>query len=138
MVERLVRVFPVDYSLDAQSLAQLLGEVRGAMIPNYERAQVLMNVSPPITPTNGGVFSGMNPKAIHDPVARAAYEKAIAENNRRAAENKLQLDILANINRAMTPLFLNYGKALLALSINAKCLFSNKMVSREGIEPSTY
>jgi hypothetical protein len=54
--------------------------------------EMYVNVRPPIfTP---GMMSGMEPAAIQDPVARKAYEAAIAENKRReqqyAREKSLQ------------------------------------------------
>jgi hypothetical protein len=45
-----------------------------------------MNVMPPIS-WNGGGAAGMDPAGIPDPVARAAYEKAIAENKLRIDES---------------------------------------------------
>ncbi len=45
-----------------------------------------LNVSPPIM-WNGGGAAGMAPEGIPDPVARAAYEKAIAENKLRIEES---------------------------------------------------
>lgn len=112
VAERLMRNSTKPDVQDIQGLAKFLGEVRTTIITNYQFMEVLMNVTPPIVPTNSrmGVFSGMDPKAISDPVARAAYEKAIEENNQRGAENDLQQNVMPEINRTMTPLFLDYVK----------------------------
>jgi hypothetical protein len=112
IAEQLMRNLTKPNIQDIQCLAKFLGEVRTAIITNYQWAKVEMNVMPPIAPTNSrmGVISGMDPKAISDPVARAAYEKAIDENNQRGAENDLQQNTLPEINRTMTPLFLDYVK----------------------------
>ena len=39
-----------------------------------------MNVAPPILPADGFAVAGMAPEGIKDPVARKAYEEAIAKN----------------------------------------------------------
>ena len=62
----------------------------------------------------------MDPNAISDPVAREAYLKAIDENAQIGEENDLQLHTLPEINGKMTPLFLRYIKALLAINPDAK------------------
>jgi hypothetical protein len=48
---------------------------------------IFLNVMPPLVPPDGFVASGMDPEDIKDPVARKAYEDAIAENDRREAKD---------------------------------------------------
>lgn len=102
---------------NALALAGFLGEVRTTMITNYHRAIVYMNVDPPLTPTNAngmGYFSGMDPAVISDPVARAAYEKAIEENGHRGEINDFYINTLPEINRTMAFHFFYYISALSA------------------------
>jgi hypothetical protein len=131
IAERLTRNFSNCNLKDAQILAKFLGEVRTAIITNYQRADVLANVMPPIAPTNSriGVFSGMDPKVIADPTARAAYERAIAENNERGDENDLQFIILPEINLKLTPLFLGYVRTLFAFDSEAKIKANSLIIS---------
>jgi len=116
MVQRLTGAFPDDTSLEAKITANLLGEIRAAMIPNYKEARILLNVAPPLSPKSSiGYAAGMDPAAIQDPNARAAYLKAIDDNNQNRYRNQLQLRVLPDLNQEITPLCLKYGKALVAL-----------------------
>lgn len=73
-------------------LAQVLGDVRAEMQPNYVQRQVVANVQPP--PGGEGIrIAGMNPKAIADPVAREKYEAAIRENKLANLMNKRQREL---------------------------------------------
>jgi hypothetical protein len=111
----------------AQMMAKTVGEVRSAIIPNYHWVFVTANVAPPVFPTTPlktneirVFFSGMGADAISDPVARAAYIKACAENGSNNIQNGLQLDILPQINQAMISTFLNYSKNAFAHDPGAK------------------
>jgi hypothetical protein len=106
--------------LHAQMLARFLGEVRAARIPGYKHALVSLNVAPPIMPKGGGpINSGMDPQAITDPEARAAYERAIAENDLRNYGNEFQLT-LSTINHTITANTLNYIRRLFIANPKAK------------------
>jgi hypothetical protein len=96
----------------ASSAARSLGEIRETVIPGYRRADVFLNVAPPIP--SGPIDGGMDPKAIKDPQARAAYETAIAENSQRGQMNDLQLSVLPEINREVSRLFMDYAQKLFA------------------------
>lgn len=74
--------------LYARMLAGFLGEVRAVVIADFKPLRVLPNVSPPVGLGPGA--AGIDPKAIADPVARAAYERTIQDNLQRAATNELQ------------------------------------------------
>ena len=107
---------------NALVLAEFIGEVRTTIITNYHRAEVSVNIVPPLMPknTNGmGYFEGMSPSAISDPVARAAYEKAIIDNGNNIKMNTFQTYTLPHINREMTSRFFNYAKKLSANGILA-------------------
>ena len=104
----------------AETLAKFLGEVRTTIIANYKFTPMQMNVMPPVAPKGQMIFTGMDPNAISDPVARAAYEKAIDENAQKADENDLQLHTLPEINHTMTLHFFDYTETLLAQSPEAK------------------
>lgn len=128
IVERVARVTESAPTLRiAQMMAKTVGEVRSAIIPNYHWVFVTANVAPPVFPTTPlktneirVLFSGMGADAIKDPVAREAYIKACAENGSNNIQNGLQLDILPQINQAMTSTFLNYSKNVFAHNPDAK------------------
>lgn len=67
-------------------------------IPNYKPLPVTVNVMPPVPDGSGStvMVSGMDPEAIKDPMAKAAYLKAIAENAANATKN-LEQQILEKI-----------------------------------------
>jgi hypothetical protein len=109
----------------AEIQAKFLGQVRTAIIPNYHFKMEEMNVAPPVAPTNGFTIAGMNPAAISDPVARAAYEKAIAENAQRDDENDLQLHTLPDINKTLTTYFFDYVKVLFTQNSELKSQANN-------------
>jgi hypothetical protein len=112
---------------NALALAEFLGEVRTTIITNYQRADVYANIVPPLMPknTNGmGYFEGMAPSLITDPVARAAYEKAIADNGNNGKMNDFQIITLPEINRTMTSKFFYYVN-----SLPAKETLTKKQVS---------
>lgn len=102
---------------NALALAEFIGEVRATIITNYHRAEVSVNIVPPLRPknTNGmGYFEGMSPSVITDPVARAAYEKAIVDNGNNGKMNDFQTYTLPHINWEMKFRFLDYAKTALA------------------------
>ena len=88
-----------DYS-NACLIASSFHEAHAAIIPNYQPKPAFMNVAPPIMPkldtnipgihSGAGIASGMDPKDIADPVARAAYEKAIQDNRMVGVQNQFQ------------------------------------------------
>jgi hypothetical protein len=64
-------------------LARYLGSVRREIIRDYPFHPSSLNVMPPILPQEARgqpIYSGMDPKALRDPVARAKYEEAILKN----------------------------------------------------------
>lgn len=71
----------------------LLSRCRKQAIPNFEPLPVALNIAPPVAdPTKGvAMTAGMDPEAIKDPKAKAAYLKAIAENSANRAKNLEQL-----------------------------------------------
>jgi hypothetical protein len=109
----------------AKILAKFLGEVRTTLNTNYHFTLMSANVMPPIAPKGQGVFTGMDPNAISDPVARAAYLKAIDKNAQIGDENDLQLHTLPEINRTMTSYFIRYTKELFAQNSEAKSEANN-------------
>lgn len=117
IARRLERAFPPSLER-ARVLADFLGEVRTIMITNYKWLQVSMNVLPPIWPTNverfSLRFSGMDPKTIKDPRARAAYEQAIDENQQHNCENILQTHTIPEANWALAELFVTYTQRVFA------------------------
>lgn len=64
---------------NAKLLAALLGRVRKERIHDYKERETSLNVVPPVD-TGGFGFSGMHPKDVKDPVARAKYLAALREN----------------------------------------------------------
>ena len=90
----------------ARLLSLCLGKIRKEIIPNYKWAPACPNVVPPLS---GGqpVFAGMDPAAISDPVARAAYEKAIRKNNENGVTNSRQ-STLKQIEPRMAQYTMNY------------------------------
>ena len=58
------------------------------IIPDFKPRPVYANVAPPIS--SGPMMAGMSPSAIKDPVARAAYLKAIEENSQNNVLNSKQ------------------------------------------------
>jgi hypothetical protein len=75
-------------------LSCYLGRLRKEIVPNYRRKLVLRNVCPPVIGQSTVPLSaGMDPKAIDDPTARAAYEAAIKENCRNNLMNARQYDL---------------------------------------------
>jgi hypothetical protein len=128
IVERVARVTESAPTLRiAQMMAKTVGEVRSAIIPNYHWVFVTANVAPPVFPTTPlktneirVFFSGMGADAIKDPAAREAYIRACAENSSNNIQNSLQLDILPQINQAMTSTFLDYSKNVFAHNPDAK------------------
>ena len=82
--------------------------------------EVYVNVRPPIfTP---GMMSGMDPAAIQDPVARKAYEAAIAENKRREEQYALEKSLQEFVDSGMRGIrgHLNLSKQLGALKPDIK------------------
>jgi len=80
---------------NTQLLCRYLGRIRKEMVPNFKPKPAVMNVVPPIIPPGRPgqpqVFtSGMDPAAIEDPTARAAYEEAIRKNSENIRYNSRQ------------------------------------------------
>lgn len=70
--------------------------------PNFNPEDVpSMSVVPP---ASGGVAypAGADPSLISDPEARAEYEKAVAENRKKAINHRLQVQ-LRRVNERITP-----------------------------------
>ncbi len=77
--------------INAKLLCRYLGKIRKEIIPNYEPKPVTTNVSPPVgTPL---AVTGMDPKAISDPVLRAQYEASIRENQENNLMNSRQAEL---------------------------------------------
>jgi hypothetical protein len=119
IAERFAERFQPPSAQHAEILANFLGEVRAMMITNYHPFTTYLNIGPPIQPMNSNgvasfAFSGMNPKAIRDPIAKAAYEQAIAENGEHGLENTLQTLTLPELNCHLTWLFVGYTKGVFA------------------------
>jgi hypothetical protein len=58
------------------------------MLARIPERRALMNIMPPAMPGMPDILvTGMDPKAISDPAARAVYERRIAENHRAMEEN---------------------------------------------------
>lgn len=62
------------------------------MIPQSAPSPVFPNVSPPRS-TPGPTASGMDPKSVKDPKARAEYEQRIAKNNQALEESNAQVHL---------------------------------------------
>ena len=107
---------------DAQLLTKVMGEMRSTMIPGYKRADVFMNVDPPLGSGSSqmGSFAGMDPNVITNCRAKAAYLKAIQENCLRNSTNTLQLHTLPESYHALRLYFLNYVKELIAKNPDAR------------------
>lgn len=69
-------------------LSKYLGKIRKEIVPNFKPKRVVANVAPP--PGTPCAVSGMSPKAIKDPIARAKYEAAIRENQENNLMNSRQ------------------------------------------------
>jgi len=100
----------VDFSVQNQDeniqlLSGFLGTIRSGIIKNYMPQRVTSNVVPPILPETGTgiIMAGMSPKAIADPVARRAYEKAIRKNNEINQMNRRQ-NALNDVNNHVGPI----------------------------------
>ncbi len=63
------------------------------------RSDIAMKVMPPIL--FPGAMAGMAPKDVKDPVARRAYEEAIAENNRKLAKWQRERELQKVIDECM-------------------------------------
>ena len=79
-------------------LSRFLGEVRKETIQNYTLRPTTYNVAPPPNLPFG--FAGMDPKQIHDPVARAQYEASIRQNQENGS-NELAAIHFADAEREM-------------------------------------
>ena len=80
-------------SRNTRLLMIVLSKARAAKIPNFKHGTLFVDVDPPINPDDEPMLTGMDPKAIKNPAARAAYEKAIADNTKAAEEQNEQLYI---------------------------------------------
>lgn len=81
-------------SRNTRLLMIVLSKARNAKIPNFNPNKPLfVNLAPPINPGNEPLIAGMDPAAIKNPEARAAYEKAIADNAKVAEERSEQQSI---------------------------------------------
>lgn len=72
----------------ATTLALFVGKIRESKIEDYMPTLAVANVAPPSG--NGPGFSGINPAALTNSDQKAAYEKAIRENQEQAAKNERQ------------------------------------------------
>lgn len=62
--------------------------------PNFDKNDLpTLNVSPPLGDEHGMLIPGVSPNAIKDPVKRAAYEKVIEENQKKAIYFNLQYEL---------------------------------------------
>jgi hypothetical protein len=88
--------WPREMTGEAEQMLRLRIEVIKAIDSAIDRAfdpgapenRAFINVAPPVTPTNppGPTASGMDPAGIADPMARKAYEEAIAKNSKKIAK----------------------------------------------------
>jgi hypothetical protein len=71
--------------------------------PHAPENRAYMNVMPPVMPTNrfGVIASGMDPAGITDPVARKAYEEAIALNSKKIAKNNREHRLKMEFDRCV-------------------------------------
>lgn len=85
-------------------LGHYLGDVRAARIKDFHYSLVFPNVPPP-----SGVpgWSGMDPNAISDPVAKSNYLKAIDQNNANELANNRQA-LLQQINAEVSSLIIKH------------------------------
>ena len=111
---RLANVFSHERNIrHAKILGEFVGEVHANMIPDYKRLPAPANVMPPI---RGGepMVAGMDPKAIKDPKARAAYEAAIEESKLNGQKNNLQLTVLPHLRKFSVMMLAGYCNQLFA------------------------
>lgn len=122
---RLTRVAGSKMSAEfLDSVAVFLCEIRTMIVPEYKPLPVSDNVLPPLR-TGGPMLAGMDPKAIADPKARAAYENALTENRACHFQNRLQFKVLPRLNREVTDIFSNLCK-----TVSKKIKFSRDEVDR--------
>lgn len=69
--------------------SRVLGLVRSEILPGYTPKPATMNVPPPAG-KGGMTFTGMDPNAIADPVAREKYKAEIRQNRLNNLSNKRQ------------------------------------------------
>jgi len=83
---------PAPYRMHCARLAaSFMLALNKEVIPGFKPEMVTANVAPPIMPVPAQpMMAGMNPDSIKDPVARAAYQEAIAKNARANALNSRQ------------------------------------------------
>jgi hypothetical protein len=92
---------------DHISMALFLLEDSHALLARIPLVPAALNVDPPLVP-NVTLISGMDPKGIPDPAARAEYERRIAENNRA-----IELDNALIILERSTQLLENYLQSVI-------------------------
>lgn len=81
-------------------LLQTLDEHLDPAFDPKDKPQVL--VEPPPTSSGAVLRPGADPALIDDPAARAAYEKAIAENRKKAERYRMNVH-LGRLNQQVTP-----------------------------------
>ena len=80
-------------SRNTRLLVIVLSKARAAKIVNWKPKPAFRNIEPPINPGHQHLFAGMDPADIKNPEARAAYEKALADNDKAADERSEQMAI---------------------------------------------
>ena len=76
--------FSILRSQNTRLLMVILSRAIAQKDQNWQAKPVFHNIDPPINPDNEPLLAGMAPSAIKNPEAKAAYEKAIAENAKPA------------------------------------------------------
>ena len=99
-------VSPGQRQTNVRLLSRCLGRIRKEIVPNFAPKRVTENVDPP-RGTPGPAFSGMNPEAIADPVARTKYKEAIRQNRLNSVENTRQT-FLRRTDRIVKQPIINY------------------------------
>ena len=80
-------------SRNTRLLMIVLSRTRAAKIPNLNPKPVFVNIEPPINPGHQQLIAGMDPADIKNPEARAAYEKALADNDKATDERSEQMAV---------------------------------------------
>jgi hypothetical protein len=104
---------PKECQANVRLLSSYLGEMRQAIVPNFKRRPVEMNVAPP-PGAKQFTMAGMDPEAIHDPNIRAQYKAAIDKNRENNLMNTRQF-VLRNLDREMCGPILDYMVRVLQL-----------------------
>lgn len=92
-------------SAKAKLLLRTWKEIRSAIDPKFDFNDLpMINMAPP----GGNYDSGIAPEDIKEPDVRAAYEKALADNEKKADARSVQGEL-----RNMDATFLRTGKAYL-------------------------